>query len=261
MKCYFLILFIGFASCKTALLQSESKDKIIHFEVDKLGNIYTVNEKNIIKKINTKGQTFDFVDNRMGKISSIDVSNPLNILVYYQGQSLIRIIDNTMSEIKQVNLLFTTSFANISNVCWANDGNIWLYDLQFQKAFKINLTGKIISETNHFNDLGLNGFLPYKMIERNNLLCISDKNNRILLFDNFAQFQKQFVNQGIGFYFDGRSIYSFTKDNVKIQDILIPDLKEISLNPKRLSNFNRLIRENNAYYLVDDYEFEIIKDR
>ncbi|HLI92121.1 MAG TPA: hypothetical protein VKU83_00860, partial [Puia sp.] len=59
---------------------------IVDFNVDNLGNIYVINRDNQLKKLSPRGDSLAVFNDviRYGKVASIDVTNPLKILVYYR---------------------------------------------------------------------------------------------------------------------------------------------------------------------------------
>src|SRR5579863_9753434 len=64
---------------------------IVDFTVDNLGNIYVLNKDNQLKKESPQGDSLAVFNDvrRYGKIASVDVTNPLKILVYYREFSTI----------------------------------------------------------------------------------------------------------------------------------------------------------------------------
>jgi hypothetical protein len=238
---FFLFLALLF-SCTTSKIGKEQKLLLVksnraikilpsQFEVDKLGNIYVVNVLGNIQMFDAKGQKkYEFADKRLGKITSFDVSNPLNILVYFKEQGIVKILDNTLSEVKMLNLLATGKFTNAGPIALANDKNIWIYDAQLQKILKLDPELKPLVETNQFNDLGKAKFIPTKIIERNNLLAVSSESDGILIFDNFGQMTKSFDVIGIkDFQFDGSNLLIQTMTGLKSQSIDYPAFLTLGL--------------------------------
>ena len=62
------------------------------FTTDQFGNYYDVNDVEI-KKFNLKGELqYTYSNNLLGKISNIDASNPLKIIVYFRDFTKILIL-------------------------------------------------------------------------------------------------------------------------------------------------------------------------
>ncbi|MBK8698844.1 MAG: hypothetical protein IPN29_04620 [Saprospiraceae bacterium] len=195
------------------------------FEVDKLGNIWVVDQANNLVLYDEHGKKkFVFADNRYGSISSIDVSNPLRTALFYQDHSIIRYVDNTLAEINNISLQAEGRYSGSGPMCISNDQNIWLYDPQLQKIVKIDGDLKVIAETNVFNDLGFSGFIPTKMVERGNKLIVGDGKEGFIVFDNFGQMTSRIMAPHVmDFQFDGIKVLCKTKTGMKIQTLELPE--------------------------------------
>jgi hypothetical protein len=240
---FLLLLSIVVSSCsttnkfsteqKTLLANSKRLIKVLpeQIDADKLGNIYVLDHLGHLLAYSDKGlKKYEFADKRLGKISSFDVSNPLNILVYFREQGIIKIVDNTLSEVKMINLLAQGKYSNAGPICLANDNNYWLWDAQAQKIVKINSELKTMVETNQFNDLGRSKFIPIKMMERNNKLVVASANDGILVFDNFGQMTNYFDVFGVkDFQFDGNKILMQTMTGLKSQALDYPAFLTVGL--------------------------------
>ncbi len=243
MKRFYLIaVILTLISCGSNPIQKMQKDlldkstrkiKVLPFqmEVDKLGNVYIINHLGQLQVYNSQGlKKYEYADKRLGKITSFDVSNPMNLLIYFKEQGVVKILDNTLTEIKAINFLVSGKFSNIGAVCLANDNNIWLYDAQYQKIVKVDGNLNTIAETNRFSDLGKISFIPNKMIERNNRLVVSNENEGFLMFDNFGQLLNYFeIPRVKDFQFDGYNIIIQTPTGMKNQAIGYPSFTMIGL--------------------------------
>ncbi|HUR12081.1 MAG TPA: hypothetical protein VM012_11955, partial [Flavitalea sp.] len=93
MKYHFLIW--GLLS-STASLQAQNADSFrlvktfvaeaTDFSVDQLGNVYLLLTNGQLKKLSSTGDSLAVFNEvrRYGKVHSIDVSNPLKVLLYYK---------------------------------------------------------------------------------------------------------------------------------------------------------------------------------
>src|SRR6267142_1538777 len=79
---------------------------IVDFNVDNLGNIYVLNKDNRLKKLSSQGDSLAVFNDvrRYGQIASIDVSNPLKILVYYREFTTIIELDRFLNIINTIDL-------------------------------------------------------------------------------------------------------------------------------------------------------------
>ena len=120
------------------------------FEMDNLGDLYLLNNRNQLLKFNVEGVLrFEFSLNGLGEISNIDVSNPQKILLYYPQYQNIVIVDNTLSEIKRLNLE-ELGYWDIQAVAVSKDNNIWIHDPINHHMLKIDPSGGVQLSSNEF---------------------------------------------------------------------------------------------------------------
>jgi hypothetical protein len=231
---------------------------------DKLNAFYMIDNQNKLRKYNTDGEmSFDYVDNSFGRIDLIDITNPLSIMLYYKRFGIIKLLDNTLSEIKSINLNSTGRFFAAFPVCISNDNNYWVYDRQENKIFKVDSALQQMVETNHFNDLGMADVEPTDMKERGNKLLIWDKHKGFFLFDNFGHFLKNIpVTDALEFQFDGQGIMYRTTEGIYYRGIDMP--LDVKVNIPEKIEFEKLknLRQNqNHWFAVYDDGADIIPKR
>ncbi|MBL0026934.1 MAG: hypothetical protein IPO98_18960 [Saprospiraceae bacterium] len=184
-------------------------------EVDNLGRIYVVDDKNRI--INYKPdftEQYRFADKKSGFISRIDVSNPLRIIVFYDDFNKVKILDNTLSIISELDL--GDKFSDVTACTVTNDGNLWIYDPVQFKLIKIRDNGSVIFESSNVNDFGMTDVQIYDIREKGNYVVLCDKQKGFYIFDNLGQYQYQYEASDIKhFQFDGRNINYFTGTGMK----------------------------------------------
>src|SRR5262245_40477512 len=69
------------------------------FTVDNLGNIYVLSNANQLKKLSPAGDSLAVFNDvrRFGKVSFVDVTNPLKIVVYYREFTTIIELDRFLN--------------------------------------------------------------------------------------------------------------------------------------------------------------------
>jgi WD40 repeat protein len=128
------LLFWGITSF---LFSQNTENKIITFlspysahyiTADILGNLYLLQGSSLYK-MNENGEILAtytrFID---GDISSIDVSNPLKIMLFYKETSTVVFLDDKLSLIGQNIDLMNNNLIGISLAAYSTDNKIWLYD-------------------------------------------------------------------------------------------------------------------------------------
>ncbi|MCF6350171.1 MAG: hypothetical protein L3J23_03950 [Flavobacteriaceae bacterium] len=93
--------------------------------IDNQENIYYIKNNILYKKMNSK--TITYSNLHLGKISSIDIINPLKIVVFYKNFNSIIILDDALNELSN-NIDFNNIlFKNISFVGTSTNSNLWLF--------------------------------------------------------------------------------------------------------------------------------------
>lgn len=160
--------------------------------VDNLDNIYLVTTTDRLKKLNAAGDSIGVYNDvkRFGKLYSIDVSNPLKLLLYYKDFSTVVVLDRLLSLRSALNLrqhqIIQTSAVGLSY-----DNNIWLFDEYENRLKKIDEEGNILLQTDDFRMLFPSSITPRQIIDQNNTVYLYDPTNGLYLFDHYGTFRKK----------------------------------------------------------------------
>lgn len=113
------------------------------FKMDVLEQIYTLSADQYLKKWDRKGHLlFQFINNRDGKLSQIDVRNPLQILLFYTDQQKFITLDRTLTPLKewQIN---QEDWGFIGCAATGKNDQIWLFDQFNYQLGSVSDEGKI----------------------------------------------------------------------------------------------------------------------
>ena len=95
---------------------------------DDFENYYYLKGNSLFKK--TASETYSYMNTQLGAVHSVDISNPLKILVFYRDFNTVLLLDNRLNELSdRINLNEAgygknTNFASVSS-----NNNLWLYSL------------------------------------------------------------------------------------------------------------------------------------
>jgi hypothetical protein len=114
-------------------------------------------EKNVFYKTENK-QKFQFQDLQLGDLESVDLLNPLKILLFYKEANTIVILDNRLNEINRINFGVISDFKTVDFVGVSKDNLLWIFnaDIQqlelfdYQKELTQNTSLPINQEILHF---------------------------------------------------------------------------------------------------------------
>lgn len=164
---------------------------------DNLGNLYLISPENALEKYAPDNQLLArYSNNRLGAAASIDVTNPLKILVWYADFRTLVFLDRTLNQLGELNLI-SAGYPEVRSVATAADGNLWLYDEVAFQLKKITPGGETRFESPALNQL-LNGRINISAIRDNgNEVLATDPEQGILWFDVYAQYQRSLPRKNI----------------------------------------------------------------
>jgi hypothetical protein len=244
----FLLLSITASAQDTSFrikLNKPIKGEFRDFTVDNLGNIYLIAITNQVKKLNPNGDSVCVFNDvkRFGKISHVDVTNPLKILVYYKDFSTILILDRFLSVQNTIDLR-KQNILQAKAIGLSYDNNIWVFDEMESKIKKIDESGKVLLESADMRQSLDETPSPAAIIDDNKSLYLYDTKLGWFVFDYYGAF---------------RGKYAFTnwKDVQVMNENLIgrEDSCIVSSKPKQLSFTKRkcIINLSNASKLQHQF--------
>jgi len=165
--------------------------------VDNLNNIYLVNHNNGLKKLDDKlDSTAVFNDvRRYGDIYSLDVSNPLKIIVYYKDFNTILVLDRFLNTRNTIDLR-KAGILQAKAVAQSYDNNYWVFDELDNKIKKVDDNGTVLQESADFRMLFQEQYEPAKIIDSDGLLYLYDAKNGWLVFDYYGAFKQRIQVKG-----------------------------------------------------------------
>jgi hypothetical protein len=156
-------------------------------KIDPFGNIYAVNKTQLFK-FSPQGKLLStFTDKSLGVISSIDVFNPMKIMLFYQHSGALLFLNEQFAPIREPYSLFNAALFTISLASYSAANQIHLYDEANRYLITLDFFMREISRT----PINFSSFNPVKMIElEEKSLAMHDPKTGIYLFDAFSTFNK-----------------------------------------------------------------------
>lgn len=203
MKCVCTILLFLLAVVSSAqkdsgfvLVRTYNGD-IATVAIDNLDNLYIVSSTGQLKKFNGRGDSVAVFNGirAYGKLSAIDISNPLKPLLFYKDFSTVVVLDRLLVnraslDLHRYNVLQPTA------VALSYDNNIWVFDQYDNKLKKLDESGNTLLETTDFRQLLAQTISPQKIINDNGLVYLTDSTHGIFVFDNYGGFKRRLEAKG-----------------------------------------------------------------
>ena len=159
--------------------------------IDNLGDLYIISSSGKIKKFTPSGDSVIYSQVKtFGNLYSLDVSNPLKILLLYKDYTTVLILDRffvtvSILDLKKYHIL------QPSAIGLSYDNNIWVFDEYDGKLKKIDEHGNNLLETSDFRAIFNEQISPQKIISDNKLVYLADTAAGVFVFDNYGTFKKK----------------------------------------------------------------------
>ena len=203
-----------------------------YFNVDNLDNVYLVTNSNQLKKYYPNGDSAGvFNDVRTyGKLFSIDVTNPLKLLLYYQNFSTIVVLDRFLNMRNVINLRKQNIF-NVKAIGSSYDNNIWVFDEGDGKIKKIDDNGQVLSETVDLRMIFDTIPSPSQLIDQDGYVHLYDPDKGFYIFDiygalknkiPFLQWKNIEVIDKKLYGFSDSSLYQYQPGSLQLKEYKLP---------------------------------------
>lgn len=98
---------------------------------DSFGFYYTI-KNNVFSKI-SKRDTLEYKNISLGKISKVDLQNPLKIVLFYENFNTVVILDNQLNETQKINFSENTIPIVATAIGIASQNQFWVYNTMNQQ--------------------------------------------------------------------------------------------------------------------------------
>jgi hypothetical protein len=160
--------------------------------LDNLDNLYLITPQDQFKKYNANGDSIAVFNGvrRFGKLYSVDVSNPLKLLLFYKDFSTVVILDRLLAIRGTVDLR-KNNILQASAIGASYDNKIWIFDSYDNKLKKLDEQGSLLQETPDFRVLFDQSIVPQQILDKDGLLYLYDSANGLFVFDYYGTFKRK----------------------------------------------------------------------
>ena len=162
---HFFLLFLLF--CQFGIAQSLAPVSKVPLAADRFigldnyKNTYFIKDRVLHKK--GPDGNFRFNDLQLGRLTSVDIINPLKVVAFFQDTNTVILLDNKLNEIQRINFNNLPQFLNVSTASNAGSNSLWLFNVDTQQLELYNygsnlqtvvsqpFPGKLISQASNFN--------------------------------------------------------------------------------------------------------------
>lgn len=171
-------------------LAAEIKTSVDFFTSDNQSNIYVVKNDEITKYDQTGKLLYKYSNKNLGKISYIDASNMLRVLVYYKDFSQVLFLDNTLSLTGEPISFDKLGYQSTSLACASHSNGVWIYNQQNSSLTQLGTSYEKEHQTENLSALLGVELQPIEIVEYDNKIYINNPSTGILIFDIYGTYYK-----------------------------------------------------------------------
>ncbi len=217
------------------------------FAVDNLGNCY-VYANDVLQKYSASGKLqYSYSNTHTGQISLIDVSDPMQIMLYYKDFEQVVFLDNTLNLLGEVIELNSLETSNIATVCKSRQSSIWIYDDYENELILYAYNKRRIVRRIKLNFLENNSNKVNFMLEDSALLYLNESNTSIRVFDIFGNEQNKLPVKTV-------NDFQVIKGNVLCKNGYFNTVTKSSVN---IENVDNIKYSNGTFYILTDKSIKI----
>lgn len=215
-----LKLILGLVFLLFSFRQDDSRRKLLlktKFDscvVDNIGNIYTINGAEVLKYL-PNGKFFArYSDLSLGRVSWLDATNPLKILLYYKDFQQLVFLDNQLSVNSNQVSLENLGYEQTELVCAGANNSFWIYDKKNNELLRFNENSQKVSSTGNLKQILRLELEPDFMIEYNGFLYLNSPEQGIFVFDFYGAFSKLIPLKNLHRFRIDEDLVYFRRDSV-----------------------------------------------
>ncbi len=200
----FGLVFLFFTLNVTAQNTSSFKTNSVEYtgvvSIDRLNNVYLADRQNNLHKFNATGQlTATYSPPATGHLALIEAWNAAKILLFYDDQQKVVLLDRFLAPISTIRLSDYTD-GLIKTASFSADNKLWAFDESNFSLHKIDLQLPEASRNIPLNLLlNQNQYDIRFLREYQNYVYLLDKASGIYVFDNLGNYLKKLPFTGLSY--------------------------------------------------------------
>lgn len=247
-----------FSALDNFILKKKIDGRFKSINVDEFSNIIALSEGGQLIKMNEKGDRLaQFNDvKKYGIPAYVDVSNPLQILVFYKSAGTAIVLDKMLTE-QHVLDFRKQAGLNADLIATALDNNYWVFNKRDCNLFKIDALFNIL-----FQGDDLRAYLnkvpqPQKIFTQTNAFYLYDSQLGLFQFDRYGNYNKMIplVNWSTAQLIDNYFI-GWTESECHVFDLTSQEEKVYTI-PKTFAGAKSIIYINQKLFILKETGVEI----
>lgn len=167
------------------------------FAVDATGQLYVLTPGGQLGKYGPAGDSIGVFNEvrQYGRLSLIDVTNPMKPLLFYGDFGTLVILDRFMRKVNVVDLRRLGIF-QARAVARSYDNQVWVYDGQDTRLRKVSEDGRILLSTPELRTVMDDPPMPHRIFDRNGMTYLYDTLRGLYVFDYYGAYRNRLEFSG-----------------------------------------------------------------
>lgn len=227
-----------------------------NFEVDHLGNIYLIRSGTLTKLDSQGKKQCQYTNPLLGTISSVDVSNPFRILVFFREANQFVFLNNTLAELASPIVFDDYGYFSVGAVCVSTQNRIWIFDVENLQLVQLDQNMGEVQKTPTIDQIIDTKCVPNILFEKQNQVYLNCPDYGMIVFGQFGSLSKKFPKPNIQtfnaegsdfLYQQDSKIFRYSKLSLQENEVFIP-----GLNPESIVRFT-----NRQYFVLSKTELKL----
>lgn len=211
------------------------------FTTDPLQQVYAITSKEELIKFGPNGvPQFHYNNFTLGRLGHVDATNPFSILLYYPDFQAVILLDRTLNQVGEINLL-DLDLPDTQAIGLDPDNFIWVYDPIQYRIKRLSIRGEVILESENLALRLPTLPQPELLVTFENLIFLKTQEQGTLMFDNFGRLDHIFPTASDlkGMQVQQRKLITFPQSEYR-QILLSNRAEEASMLPKTLDTATQI---------------------
>ena len=241
------------------LLQSLPINQPQAISIDRLGQVYVSDQKNILYKYSPQGEhLFSYSPASQGRLAFVEAWNPAKTLLFYDDRQQITLLDRFLTPITSIRLAaLTDGLIRLATI--AGDEHFWMLNESDFSLIKIDPRYPDARLQTNLNQLLPHAPYDFRLLrEYQNNLYLLDRNSGIYLFDNMGNFKKKLPVKGLDYLgFKGDEGYYLKNGSLVFWHLYTLQERVVSLPPARA--YRQVLVGDQGVYLFSPTQLDIYR--
>lgn len=166
--------------------------RFTRFAADAIGQLYVLGAGGQLRKYGPAGDSVGVFNEvrQYGRLSHIDVTNPMRPLLFYADFGTVVVLDRFMRLVNTIDLRRLGIF-QAQAVARSYDNQVWVYDGQDTRLRKVSEDGRVLLSTPELRTVMDDPPMPQRIFDRNGMTYLYDSLRGLYVFDYYGAYRNR----------------------------------------------------------------------